>query len=101
VHLYDVADDGEPQAMAGDRLVQPAAALGQGRGGLLRDAWPIVVDVEVQAVTGAEPQAHAPRRPLGGVVNQVADQLQHVLLIEAEPRRGVDLGGDGEVALRV
>ena len=57
--------------------------------------------VSTSAVAVAHRDEHARARPLAGVVEQVAAQLQEIFPVTAEPRAGVDAAGDVEVALAI
>jgi len=89
----DLPHDGESEPVAWDRLVQPVPARFQILGEMRLDTGPIILDKDREATRTTQAQTNLPSRPLGSIVQQISKQLQHVLLVEGNLLRGVDLRG--------
>src|SRR5690606_7262476 len=83
VYLDQVADDIQPEAVPGDCLIQADPALQYPLPIGFADSRAIILDTQQYPLLGHPPlQPDTAMRPFAGVVQQVAEQLEHVLALE-------------------
>src|SRR5690606_29594924 len=83
VYLDQVADDIQPEAVPGDCLIQADTALQYPLPICFADSRAIIFDTQQYPLLGHLPlQPDTAMRPFAGVVQQVAEQLEHVLALE-------------------
>src|SRR5690606_786284 len=83
VYLDQVADDIQPEAVPGNGLIQADPALQYSLPISFADSRAIILDTQQYPLLGHPPlQPDTAMRPFAGVVQQVAEQLEHVLALE-------------------
>src|SRR5690606_5549397 len=83
VYLDQVADDSQSQSMPGNSLLQPDPALHYSLPLSVADSRPIIRDAQQYPLLGQPPlQPDTAMRPFACVIQQVAEQLEHVLALE-------------------
>ena len=89
----DVLYDGKPEPMPGDRFIEPASPFRKDLCGIRLDARTVVLDKYPEIFSPTQTDTDMSSGPLGRVVRQIPEQLEHILFVERKTFRGRDVRG--------